>query len=398
MNEGISIKRSKAKFEMQNQIYLAHSFNPKDRDVVELFKGICQGAGFHYVNVDQGSPKTPPEEARKLISESQALVAIGTRLEEVRPGVYSMSKAVEQEIIMAYTFDKPVIIFVEKGVDVATGFTPNLSTYHEFDRSSLRSPKSLPKFLAKAISTITNLKSYTTLPANRRIMPRDYFAENSQSLIELIDQSGTFKWRYQLTRRLRFRAQFSGTLKAGAWAFVPFNKDVPNDHIRWSYRIDYKTKPFKFKPIIEKRTKDVIDIHLQIDPQPEAGDVIEYTTFFESPYLNPIYSEDVQENHPPIIIDGVEYVCYDGQMPVIEMNNMEIILRFPTSYDMEPKNVMPFVASHTQKFNYLIENEMKRMITDDESFGGSVSIKISVQNPWLNHLYGFAWNPHKKPC
>jgi len=102
MNEGISIRRHKAKSQIQNQIYLAHSFNPKDNDVVELFKGICQGAGFHYVNVDAGSPITPPEEALRLISESQALVAIGTRLEEVRPGVFSMSKAVEQEIIMAY--------------------------------------------------------------------------------------------------------------------------------------------------------------------------------------------------------------------------------------------------------------------------------------------------------
>jgi len=57
----------------------------------------------------------------------------------------------------------------------------------------------------------------------------------------------------------------------------------------------------------------------------------------------------------------------------------------------------PFVASYTNKIDYLVESEMKRMIINKDDFGENIIVEISVQSPLLQHIYGIASNPVKRP-
>ena len=68
----------------------------------------------------------------------------------------------------------------------------------------------------------------------------------------------------------------------------------------WSYKIEYETKPFKLTSTEEKHTHDSFQVSFDVDPKPKANDIIQYTMVFESPYLNPVYLEDIQEVRPPI--------------------------------------------------------------------------------------------------
>ena len=67
---------------------------------MDFFASICGGVDISWVNVDKAYANTA-RKARELIGDSDALVAIATHCGEVKGGVFTIPKAVEQEISMA---------------------------------------------------------------------------------------------------------------------------------------------------------------------------------------------------------------------------------------------------------------------------------------------------------
>jgi hypothetical protein len=78
---------------MRIQTFLSCSFEPEDKDVADFFASICHGLDLNCINVEKGYSRTPPEQARELIMDSQVLIAVATCREELKSGFYSMPKA-----------------------------------------------------------------------------------------------------------------------------------------------------------------------------------------------------------------------------------------------------------------------------------------------------------------
>ena len=378
------------------QAFLSCSFDPKDRDVVDYFMALCRGLDIQGVNVDRGYAATPPDKARELITDSQLLVAVASRREEVKTGVFNMPKAVDEEMSMAYAMRKPILLFAEAGVDTSAGFIRNYCTYQEFDRAHLHDAS----FLEKAVAAIHTIKVGTMSAQDFEFEQQGQehvYAESSRWLIECLEQAVGYTWRSSHTRKLIFTSRFSDPLKAGAWAQVAPKGSAGAPAVVWKYAIVDGSKTFQFKPIVERHTSDGCEVALEIDPKPDAGDFLEYSTVFESPYLNPTFYEDIPDPRPPLIFDGRKYLCFDGSIPIIRSQEFRVQIRLPASLGLMPKDVMPFVGSFTNKVDYLVDSEMKRIHATTTSFGGSIVVDIAVQSPLLHHIYGFAWNPPKRP-
>lgn len=378
------------------QVFLSCSFDPKDREVVDFFASICRGIDMQCINVDKGYALTPPEMALELIDDSRALIAVATRRGEDKSGVFTMPKSMEQEISMAFAKKKPILIFAEDGVDTDSGFTSNYCTYCEFDRDMLYHPT----FLEKAIASIHNHKVGILKPHEFQIAQycqENTYAEFTRSAIDLIYQSGSFLWRYSTTRRFRFIGRFTDPIQMGAWSDVQSKGCKQSDLIKWSYSIDHKTKPFIFKEIVEKDTNEHCEVSLEIDPKPEANDIIEISTIFESPFLNPVYLDDIQNASYPVTINGIKYPCLEGVVPIVRTQDMKVQFRFPSVLGLKPSDFVPLVGSYTNKVDYLVDTEMERINIVTDTFGGNVFIEISVQSPLLKHIYGIAWVPPKRP-
>ena len=295
---------------MHIQVFLSSSFDDRDKDVVNFFASICHGVDISCVNVDKAYASTPPEKARELIGDSNALVAIATRCGEVKDDVFTIPKAVEQEISIAFGFNKPILLFIEKGVEAMSGFTSNYCTYCRFDRELLFSPD----FLSNAIASIHGMKMEVLQPHEFQLVqmaPLNVIAESWRSLFELIDLSGSFTWRHSITRRLKFTGPFKDPIRTAITPTVPTKLKARSNTFTWSYKIEDETKPFSFTPTEEKHTHDSLQVSFDIDPKPEANDIIQYTMVFESPYLNPVYLEDIQEVRPPILINDNKYLCFE---------------------------------------------------------------------------------------
>jgi hypothetical protein len=157
------------------------------------------------------------------------------------------------------------------------------------------------------------------------------------------------------------------------------------------------SKPFTLTPSIEKQTGSSILIFFAIDPKPEKDDKMDFSTIIESPYFNPVFSDEILENRAQVIIDGVKYHCCDGVICSTRTKDMKVQYRFPASIKMDPNDFVPFVGSYTGKIDYIVESEIKRMLVRTDSFGGNVIIELSIESPLLRHVYGIAWNPPKNP-
>jgi hypothetical protein len=347
------------------------------------------------VNVDKGSPKTPPEKARELISDSHAFVAVGTRRGDALDNVYMMPKSVEHEISMAFAGGKPILLFIEDGVDTLSGFMGNYGTYCKFDRKSLFSSE----FLQDAIASIHSLKMEVIQPQEMQVAQlgqKNVFAENTKALIELNYQNGSFVWRYLQTRRLKFTTRFVDPLKVAAWSDIPTNLRDSNVNFNWSYCIEEGTKPFSFEAKVVKNTGDFLLAFLEIEPKPEENDIIQYSIVIESPYTNPVYMEDIKEIRPRVRINGLDYFCFDGQVPNMRTQEMKLQFRIPSILGLKLSDFAPFVGSYAHNIDYLVDSEMNRMNVVKESIAGDVFIELSVQNPLIYHYYGVAWNPPRK--
>jgi hypothetical protein len=382
---------------MPVRTFLSCSFDPADKDITDYFAAIAKGLDIQCVNVDKGYTATPPEKARQMITDAQAFIGVATKRIKTDAGSFLMPKAVEDEVSMAFAHKKPILLFVEEGVDTTPGFANNYGTFCQFNRTELGKPV----FVEKAVNSIHTLKLEVVSPHELQVQQlgqKDCFQEKAHMLIELVDiGSGAFTWRYNTTKRLRFTARFPEPIQCAAWAAIPINKGANAPNINWSVEVIGGTKPFTVNPLIDSQTPEKCDISLVIDPIPEPNDYIEYTSTFESPFLSPIFASDIIDTNAGIEIDGTKYIAYDGPLPITRTKDLRVQMRFPKSYGLRPSAFKIFVGCFTNKIDYLIPSEMHRLTTNIEDFGGNIVINLQTESPLLQHIYGIAWNPPVKP-
>jgi hypothetical protein len=327
-----------------------------------------------------------------MIADAQALVAVATKRGATAAGTYLMPKAVEEELAMAYAHGKPILLFVENGVDTSAGFVRGYCTFLDFDRSALTSPS----FLEKAVHSIHEVKCGVLRAHDVEIYQlgeENLFCEKTFMLADLVETPAGLTWRYSITKRHRFTAKFIQPLKGAAFAAVPVNVLPTAPSIKWSHAMHYGSKAFSITPTVESESPSKCEIAFQIDPPPENGDVLEYSVYYESPYLTPLYDGDVAEKRNVVAVDGKQYLACEGIIPIVRTEQLRFQVRLPRSYGVACSEVKPFVGSYTTKVDYIVPSEMKRMRVDVEDFGGTSVITLLTESPLLGHIYGVAWNP-----
>jgi hypothetical protein len=65
---------------------------------------------------------------------------------------------------------------------------------------------------------------------------------------------------------------------------------------------------------------------------------------------------------------------------------------------MKKEEVRAFVGSFARELSFEVESEIKRLKSlSVEDIGGNIIVRMEIESPLLNHLYGVAWNPKKRP-
>lgn len=127
-------------------VFFSCSFREEDRKVNDFFIAICTALDIKCANVEAAYSSVPPNVARKIIDDSQALIAIATRCNKLENCDYAMPSAVQEEISMAYGKEVPILLFVEDGV-VVDGMKGNFCTYTQFNRNNLCNNEQLEKII-----------------------------------------------------------------------------------------------------------------------------------------------------------------------------------------------------------------------------------------------------------
>jgi hypothetical protein len=154
------------------------------------------------------------------------------------------------------------------------------------------------------------------------------------------------------------------------------------------------SRQFELQPVVRDIHADRLELALRFQPDPQPGDLIEYTRTFTSRRLNPLTSKDLPPGAAPaIVIGGRGYPLRDGILITERVRKLHAHYSFPAEYGLRPEFVAPFVASHGYALEYLAPWELSRASVDVESFGKKLLIDLRIDDPIPRYLYGIAWLP-----
>jgi hypothetical protein len=372
-------------------VFLSCSFRPEDQPIVSLVRAICEGLDMRCLNVDIGSPATPPAKARKLISDTSGLIAIASRRHAMKDGRFAMPDAVHDEILFAYGQGKPILLLKESEV-LSEGFLNNLGTYLTFERASILDRE----FIRQLTSSIHGFKMELLRPDELVFGQdtHDFYSECTEMTVTLEKTRKDFMWKYSVLRTIHFLRDFARTIKTGAWATVPTHLQHLARPIKWTIGCPKHSK-IKVESTILKATASRIEVDLHFTPQPKAGDVVEFSGNFSSKFLNPIFRDDVVEP-AHLEIARRKFAVYDGHIPITATKRLVVRFRFPSRLGLKLNDLSPFVGRYTSGFNYLEPEEMRRLRIRQESLDGNIEIDLDIDEPRLGFMYGLAWNPPKR--
>jgi hypothetical protein len=372
--------------------FFSCSFREEDKAINDFFQAICRGSGLHISNVSTASPQTPPNEANAKINSSQALVAVCARRSELASGEFTMSDAIHHEIAFAFGKNIPVLMFVERNV-TTEGFINNFGTNLLFDRNNI----STPEFIEKAVEAVYNLRRRVDelAPELTYGMPECY-AEHIYQLIELRPDGNDFIWQYSSSRRLVFVQQTRRGIPAGIWTTISHNLPSNAPNLQMEFSLISSSRNIELIPIIERQSPSSFEAILKMDPAPEEGDFIEYSTSSSSRYTNPVWLDEAP-TEASIHLSSGDYIWADGLSILHETKRASLQFRIPKEYGMRKDELRVFAGNFFRQFNYEVESEKNRIKSIVEEFGGNIVIRMEMESPLVNHLYGVAWNPKKRP-
>lgn len=371
--------------------FLSCSFDSAGAAVTDLVAEIAKGLGFILTNVSSGSPSTPPEVAREKIIAAQCLIAICTKRSELKSGKFHMPQAVQDEIGIAFGTSTPTIMLIEDGVE-AVGFKPNLGTYTIFSRNQLGDPKTV----GSIVSALENLRNSVAGEAGKSLPGlKESYAEWVNHLVEMEPEGDDFIWKYSTAKRIIYTQTGRGSFPASVWASVPgvIPEDAPK--IDWKLDVLESSNSISILTQIQRHDARCFEARLRMEPTPEAKDYVEFISYANSRYLNPIWKDEIES--PPVHLDRGEFDTYDGLVFIHPTKQASVEFRFPRSYGLGPRDLLPFVGSFTSNIDYEVQSELERAKVKIEEFAGTLVARLDIANPLPNLFYGVAWNAVCRP-
>lgn len=375
-------------------VFFSCSFDGIDKDIVHYFRSICEGMGIICKNVSKTSSRAPADEAKKLIRESDALIAIATRRLKRTNGKYNMPDSVQFEIGIASGLGKPTLLFVENGVSIE-GLAENIGVYSRFDRNKLVSKDVLKKNIASICEWKEDI-AFQSLKAGM-LSTNEYYSDLTDFLITLKKENDKFTWHYSGTRRLVFAQPLIKPIRLAAWAPVP-TKDVDEDVVlQYGYDIRDGSRKFQLMVKEEKRTANSVHVSLNIKPTPKPGEYLILSHYHASPYLNPLYLEDVDAKTPFVVLNSHKYLAGDGVLVIINTKKLRLMFNFPAEYGLSEDSFAPFVGTVLgENVLHVVKSEIERAEYDISFYGDTLIGRLEIPNPMLMLQYGVAWNPPKR--
>lgn len=373
--------------------FFSCSFRNEDKDINDWYVAICRALDIEPTNVSSGSSKTPPEEAKRQISEAQALVAICTCRDELKAGGFSMPQAVQDEISFAFGIGTPVLIFAEEGVKLE-GFKANFSTYQTFTRPDLTKPA----FMEKAVRAIHKLKLDVLGPHQIGTAEgiTDAIAEYVFHCVELSACGESYEWQYSTSKKLIFQHDSKRRFPAHVWAVNSVNLPEDSPQISWNFQLKSSSNNISIDDEIEEQTQKVLKVSLKPTPHPQKDDYIEFTHSSRSRYLNSVWKDEVGESQKEHL-DDKDYDCIDGFIFIHRTKKAILEFRFDRSYPISLNNIRSFVASYTSGIDYEVPTEIERANIRIEDFVGTKIVRMEISSPLPGHMYGIAWDAPVRP-
>ncbi len=223
----------------------------------------------------------------------------------------------------------------------------------------------------------------------------EFYVESQKCLVEMKERDGSYYWVYSSTRKLIFLKPYKRSIKTTAWSLVLSKLAENAEPIFWELKVESASRDLDIRYTIEKQTPECVEVLIKIEPSPVEGDYIEYSTIVSSPFLNPVWDEDI-EHSSPLHLEAGDFRCYDVFISIQRTKKLLVVFRFPRSYGLGKHDIVPFVGSHSSNVDYEVESEIKRAIIQIESYAGNIEMKMEIDSPLLRHIYGVAWNPKKK--
>lgn len=337
----------------------------------------------------------PPARAKELIADCAGLIAVLTRREPLAAGDYEMPAAVREEVSIAYALGKRILIFAEMGVRL-DGFMNNYATYMVFDRGALDRPETLEQALSSIRSF--RVRAETELSDAARAAAGEFLTTFVRGLFALRYEYDRFVWFSSVTKRLEFERPLHREITTAVWPNLRWRRPIDAPPAEWGVTVNSSSRSFRAETRADVLEADHLEGRIRFAPAPERDDFIEYTRWFKSAYLNPLFADEMPDRAPPgIVLDGVPYHVFDGIMVTEPTRTLHYHCSFAGEYGLRAGELRPFVAEHPFALESVVPSEIGRTVTDVTSFGSDIVVDLRVENPQTQLFYGLAWVLPRRP-
>lgn len=341
------------------------------------------------LNVDGAYSHTPLSEAKRIMSQTEGLIAIAPCRKNPETGAIGTSQAVKEEIILSFATDRPFLVFKEKGVP-EEGMMSREGAPLEFERGSLFDPK----WIEKVVRSVHQFKMQL-VGRNQRMYghdPGEIFADYASQVIELKEQDGDYFWQYRTAKSLRFLKPFHKPIPVTYFAVIPPSAGACLSPIDIDIDVHHKSEGIDCEIEIVERSPQKTKNVIKMIPNPKDGDLLSYSAHSASRHFNAVFQEDLQ-NQEGLEINGKKYFCADGFVYIQRTRDASVEIRFPRGFPLKESEIVAFAGPYTDEVDSIDEAEMERIDVEFTERGGVIEAKLSVDYPNIAYMYGFAWNP-----
>lgn len=371
-------------------VFFSCSLQPAEAELNAWFKAFCSGFGISCTTVDNASTKAPPVKARDDIERLEGFIAIVTRRKRIGKNKFLMPSSVRDEIAIAFSHEKPLLIFVERGVEM-DGLVPPSVTYKVFDRDSIHTPA----FAQTLVEALENFRREVLeqIRAVRYEFAPDYRVKEIKSVLSVRYANSRYVWHTSITRDLHFEHAFEGELTSAVWPNPRWSRPGLAFKGDWEIVVLQQSKKFELQARPVVLTGDHLDLRIKLSPAPQPGDYIVYTRRFVTPYLNPLFADEKPvESLPGVTIGGAPFDVYDGVAIVERTNNLHYHCSFPVSYGLVPEQIRAFCGERSGIVDRVALTETKRLKPTIVVLDEEIVVDLRVEHPQEQLFYGIAWN------
>lgn len=130
--------------------FLAVSFREEDSKIREWFKETVEALGITAITAEEPQSGTIPEKIKNLIKESDALIGVMTKRDQIQgTQKFRPPSWIHDEIGIAFGANRKIAVFVEEGVEI-DGLPPMITEYVRFNRDALSDV--IPKIIELILS------------------------------------------------------------------------------------------------------------------------------------------------------------------------------------------------------------------------------------------------------